>query len=179
VRRAVAVLALLVPAVTAGNASACACCAEAGTWYETRAAFRQDERAELAKLRFTTARRVATGAEGPFRPVLLKATLTGRTWRWQLDAGPATLTLHLPSSATMFAADLHDGKIGGGGGPLLYKEFRLDGTMSSRFTILRGTRYRLVLQGRGNNCLSVRDFRSWHLEIMGGGRAYALYGTFR
>jgi hypothetical protein len=177
--RALAFLVLLGGLATAGTAYACACCAEPGTWYQTNARLRPDERAELTKLRFKSARRMASGAEGRFAPVPLKAKLSGHTWLWQLDQNGATLTLHVPAVATTLAADLHDGKQGGGGGPLLYKELRLAGTMSSKSTILQGTRYRLVLQGRGNNCLNAADYRSWHLDILGGKRTYSLYGTFR
>ena len=161
-------------------AIACACCSEPGTWYQFKAPLRADERAELAKLRFRTANWVETNEGGPglgFDRLALRATLFGRTWRWQL-AGGRMLTLRLPVSATQFAADVHDGKMGAGGGPLLYKEIRLDGPLTTG-GILRGTRYRLVLQGRGNNCLNTRDLRSWHLDVSGGTEPYSLYGTFR
>jgi len=174
-RRAVAVLALLVPLLTAGSASACACCAEPGTWYQARTPFGATERALLGQLRFTTAREVA-GPEETIRPQAVRATLTGRTWRWQLGTA-ATLTFQLPLSALIFAADIHDGKMGGGGGPLLYKELRLTGRLTATGA-LHGTRYVLVLQGRGNNCPNAVDFRSWHLDVSGP-RQIALYGTFR
>ena len=140
--------------------------------------FGQTERAELAKLRFTTGRRMETPKEGGFNPFRLRTTLSGRTWHWHLG-NPAALTLRIPTSATTLAADIHDGKLAGGGGPLLYKELRLEGALSTSYTNLRGTHYRLVLQGRGNNCLNAGDFRSWHLEITGRGAKYQLYGTFR
>ena len=161
-------------------AIACACCSEPGTWYQFKAPLRPDERAELAKLRFRTVSWVQTNEGGPglgLDRLAMRATLFGRTWRWQL-AGGRMLTLRLPVSATQLAADVHDGKMGGGGGPLLYKEIRLDGPLTTG-GILRGTRYRLVLQGRGNNCLNTRDLRSWHLDVSGGPEPYSLYGTFR
>jgi hypothetical protein len=179
VRRAVAVLALLIPLFGAGSASACACCADSGTWYEARSTFDATERGELARLRFTTARYVLTPAgngtpAGAFR---VTAALTGRTWRWQIGAN-GTLVFGLPATAITFATDLHDGKLSPGGGPLLYKELRVQGRLSAEGG-LRGTQYRLVLQGRGNNCLNAADFRTWHLDVYGAGARYALYGTFR
>jgi hypothetical protein len=177
VKRAVAVLALLTPLLGAGSASACACCAEPGTWYQARTPFGANERDALAQLHFTTAHTRATPAGRPaptFRVV--SATLTGGTWRWQLGGG-TTLTFQLPSYAFTFAADIHDGKLGGGGGPLLYKELRLTGRLSATGR-LRGTHYFLVLQGRGNNCLNAGDFRSWYLDVSAA-RQYSMYGTFR
>jgi hypothetical protein len=178
VKRAVAVLALLAGLTVAGRAAACACCSEPGTWYQTRTPVGALERGELARLHFTAANWVQTNEGGPgFNRLPLKATLTGRVWRWRLGTG-RTLTLRLPASGTTHAADVFDGKMGGGGGPLLYKELRLEGQLSTA-GILRGTRYRLVLQGRGNNCLNRSDFRSWHLDVSGGPEPYSLYGTFR
>jgi hypothetical protein len=176
VRRAVAVLALLLPLLTAGSASACACCADPGTWYEARTPFGAPERGLLAQLRFTTARTRATPEGSPVRTFRITTTLSGRTWQWRLGGG-TTLTFRLPTSAITFAADIHDGKVGGGGGPLLYKELRLIGPLTATGA-LHGRRYRLVLQGRGNNCPNAADFRSFYLDVSGG-RQYALYGTFR
>jgi hypothetical protein len=178
VRALLAVFALAAALAGPSAAIACACCSEPGTWYQFKAPLRPDERAELAKLRFQTANWVQTNEGGPgFDRLAMRATLAGKTWRWRL-AGGRTLTLRLPVSATQLAADVHDGKMGGGGGPLLYKEVRLEGPVTTG-GILRGTRYRLVLQGRGNNCLNTRDLRSWHLDISGGPEPYSLYGTFR
>jgi hypothetical protein len=178
VKGGVAVLALLVGLVVAGRAAACACCAEPGTWYQVRTPVRGLERGEIRRLRFTTANRVQTNEGGPgFSKLPLRTTLTGRVWRWRLGTG-RTLTLRLPASGTTLAADVFDGKMSGGGGPLLYKELRLEGSLTTA-GIPRGTRYRLVLQGRGNNCLNGADFRSWHLDVSGGSEPYSLYGTFR
>ena len=131
------------------------------------------ERGELARVLFTTARTVATPEGSPVRMFRVTATLAGQTWRWQLGAG-TTLAFRLPASAVSFAADIHDGKLGVAGGPLLYKE---TGPLVATGA-LRGRHYHLVLQGRGNNCLNTGDFRSWRLDVSGG-RQYAMYGTFR
>ena len=175
-RRAIVFLAVLLPLLTAGSASACACCADPGTWYEAGTPFGAQERALLTQLRFSTARTRATPEGSPVRTFHVTTTLSGRTWRWRLGGG-TTLTFRLPSSAMSFAADIHDGKLGGGGGPLLYKELRLTGRLTTTGA-LRGIRYFLVLQGRGNNCPNAADFRSWYLDISGP-KQVALYGTFR
>jgi hypothetical protein len=171
----VAILAATAALVWTGEALACACCGEPGTWYEDTSPLGSIERSAFAHLRFTTARPVP-GPEEVIRPLSVKATLTATTWRWKLGSG-TTLTFRLPRVARTLVADIHDGKTSGGGGPLLYRELRLEGSLRAEGA-LRGTHYRLVLQGRGNNCLNAGDLRAWHLDVSGGAR-YSLYGTFR
>lgn len=92
-----------------------------------------------------------------------------------------SLTLFLPRTATFFGADLHDYPEGSAG-PILYKEWRLEGRVGGsgffRKGIAPGTRFRLILQGRGNNCLSSSDFKSWRLQVSGPRASYAFYGLF-
>ena len=95
-------------------------------------------------------------------------SLSGPRWKIQLSGLPS-LTFAAPSRATSFVADLYDGKVGGGGGPSLYKELRLTGASTGP-----GTHYRLILQGRGNNCLVAEDFTHWRLEVTGGKRKLRL-----
>ena len=42
-----------------------------------------------------------------------------------------TLVLPMPAQMLTFKLDIHDGKNGGGGGPLLYKEFRFKGNVQT------------------------------------------------
>ena len=79
-----------------------------------------------------------------------------------------------------FAADIHDNE-DKGLGPLLYKEFRFKGNVSSasgfmRASVTRGTTYFLVFQGRGRGCDEVYDFKNWRLEIDGPRASYAFFG---
>src|SRR3954447_20368152 len=129
-RRVVAILAAVgALAWGAGDAFACACCGEPGTWYQVQTPLGSIEHGALAHLRFMTARAIP-GPEEAIRPLPVKATRTGRTWRWQLGPG-TSLVFRLPASVTTLAADIHDGKRGGGGGPLLYKELRLEGSLTA------------------------------------------------
>ena len=92
-----------------------------------------------------------------------------------------TLGFVLPERATRLAVDLQDGRRSAGGGPLLYREWRLEGRLTTS-GIFRGAgspRFRLVLQGRGNACVNARDFRSWILQVSGPRAAFAFHGTFR
>jgi hypothetical protein len=104
---------------------------------------------------------------------------------WKLnfkDDKGKTGTLLLPLSATMleFKADIHDGKEGGGGGPLLYKEIRFQGMASGTGFFKSGfaapAKYFLIFQGRGNRCHNAGDFTNWRLEINGKKADYAFYG---
>lgn len=115
----------------------------------------------------------------------LVSSFTARTWKFTFktkgNKKTGVLTLPLPSQMVMFKADIHDGKTGGAGGPLLYKEFRYKGTVASGSgffggSILRPTTYFLVFQGRGNNCDNASDFTHWRLEIEGRKASYIFVG---
>ena len=159
--------------VGAGSALACACCAENGTWYERAAPLQKFERDELGRLRFAPAAHDVPAPEGRNGNYTVTGSLRGTTWRIQLSGLPA-LTFRAPARATTFATDLRDGEEIGAGGPFLYKELRLSGSSAGP-----GTHYRLVLQGRGNNCLNAGDFTHWRLDITGGKRELEIYGDFR
>ena len=114
----------------------------------------------------------------------LSNVFAAKTWKFnfQTPTGKTgTLTLPLPTQMLSFTADIHDGKNGGGGGPLLYKEWRFKGTVQSgngffQAGITKPTTYFLVLQGRGNNCDNTEDFSHWRLEINGKKASYAYFG---
>lgn len=93
-----------------------------------------------------------------------------------------SLVLFLPRSATSFGADMHDYPEGSAG-PILYKEWRFQGLAGGsgifKKGIIPGTKFHLILQGRGNNCLSSTDFKNWRLEIEGPRASYAFYGSLR
>ncbi len=174
-RRLLLVLATCTAAflVGAADAVACACCSDKGTWYEQAAGLKSYERSELARLRFAPTAFDVPSPEGRNGSYRVTARLTGASWRIQLSGLPA-LSFKPPARAISFAADLYDGKQGSAGGPLLYKELRLAGSSTGP-----GTRYRLILQGRGNNCLAAEDFTHWRLEVTGGAKKLAVYGSFR
>jgi hypothetical protein len=91
-----------------------------------------------------------------------------------------SLTFSIPKTATFYGVDPQDGREGSGGGPILYKEIRMEGTVSGDgiFTkgIVPGTRYRLVLQGRGNNCMAKEEFKNWNLQVKGRRAEFSFYG---
>jgi len=180
------------------HASACACCADWGEWAEETSEISEHVYGEIAELHFSrSANLFITDAfpdgisgmdatENSFtKPFNLTVTREGRKWTLVFKSTRGergALVLTLPETATYFRADLHDGKQGGGGGPLLYKEARLNGQAWGNGIFAKGitpdTKFRLVLQGRGNRCLSAQDFKSWNLQISGPKAAYSFYGSF-
>jgi hypothetical protein len=177
------------------SALACACCAEPGEWYEHTGRMENHEFEELRRIRFGESARVyltAAGFEGlKGLPVNYAAfTLTNffnrgnsMTLTLKGERGEAgSLTLSLPKVVTSFGADLRDYPEGSAG-PILYKEWRFKGAVGGsgifKRNLARGTKFRLILQGRGNNCAAAEDFKNWRLEIEGPRASYAFYGSLK
>lgn len=188
---------LLWPAasVDASAASACACCSDPGIWYERTDRIDEYEMTEINRLRFDAVANtyMTDGGEELLEGISNPAeeytfSLTKRQRRWALNfkdkAGRAgTLSFTLPASIVEFAADINDGQQSGGGGPLLYKEWRLTGPVTGTGVFKKGstpqTKFRLVFQGRGNGCTSAEVFDNWKLQIFGPRASYQFYGKFK
>lgn len=189
----------------AAEISACACCAEPGTYsirtgkpdgyyleilkeikfgdtanlYLTEADFEIIKGLDEIKKDFNNESWVAMAGE-----LGLTNSFAVKTWEFNLktkSGKTGTLTLPMPAQMLTFKVDIHDGKTIGGGGPLLYKEFRFKGNVQSgtgffRAGIVKPTTYFLVFQGRGNGCDNTEDFTHWHLEISGRKARYEFYG---
>jgi hypothetical protein len=169
---------------------ACACCAEPGEWYERTEKIDSYELDEFRRIKFGPLASVyltAVGFEdlkglpGEYASYNLShifnpggsMTLKLKTERGQTGS----LVLSLPKTAISFGADLHEGE----GEPVLYKEWRFEGMVSGsgifKKGVVRGSKFRLILQGRGNNCVSAEDFKNWRLQITGTRASYAFYGS--
>jgi len=113
----------------------------------------------------------------------LAASFTGKLWTFNLKTPKgksAALVLPMPAQMVTYKVDIHDQE-DRPNGPILYKEFRFKGTLSSasgfaRTGFVRGTTYFLVFQGRGNGCDNASDFTHWRLEINGPRSDYAFFG---
>ena len=197
------VTAFMIP-VFAASALACACCAEPGT-YAIRTlkpdSFHLDLLGELkfapkARLYMTEAgfemikgldaieKEDAAVEAAITNGFDLAASFTGRRiWRFELKTPRGlvgSVTFPTPATMVSFAADIHDNE-DKGLGPLLYKEFRFKGDVTSatgfmRAGITRRATYFLVFQGRGRGCDEVYDFKNWRLEIGGPRANYAFFG---
>ena len=182
------------PSVTTSAAFACACCAEPGEWYESTGRIADYEIEELRNVKFGKTASTYTNAVGyeglkgfpvEYDSFNLSASLSPRlslTLTLKGERGETgSLILALPKVATSFGADLHD-MPEGSAGPILYKEWRFSGLVTGtgifRKSVVRGTKFKFILQGRGNNCLSSTDFRNWRLDITGPRADYAFYGSF-
>lgn len=182
------------PSVSTAAAFACACCAEPGEWYEGTGRLEPYEIEEFRQVKFDTTASVYTTAAGfdgmkgfpvEYESFALTASMNPRlalTLTLKGERGETgSLTLALPKVATSFGADLHD-MPEGSAGPILYKEWRFSGLATGtgifRKSVVRGTKFKFILQGRGNNCLSSTDFKNWRLDITGPRADYAFYGSF-
>ena len=181
---------LLLPA----SAFACACCAERGSWSSVTSRVGAYEFGELERVRFGPSATTYVGAAGlegitgiapPSARYRIALRRTGRRWTLLLSAPGGrrgSLLFLVPHAAQLLAVDLRDGRSSGGGGPLLYKEWRLEGAVAGTGVFLAGmsnARFRLILHGRGNSCLTADDFTHWTLQVLGGGARFALFGSLR
>ncbi len=192
------IIAMAMISAIPARANLCACCAEWGEWSETASKLSDFEMDELNQLKFSqTAKLYSTaafpedisglGVKEDEMSEDFKLTLSRSGNKWTLtfksDSGQTgALALTLPATATRFHTDPRDGKEGGAGGPLLYKEFRLRGQCSGTGFFAKGiapgTKFRLILHGRGNRCLTTEDFKGWSLNISGPRARYTFYGSF-
>jgi len=199
-----AVFAVIFLMSLASNASACACCAEPGTYmiwtgkpddyvsgllgemkfdkaaelYMTEAGF--DSITGLGDIQKEYESDSWTAEAGGFD---LVNEFTKKTWKFTLKTPggkTGTLSLPMPTQMVQFKVDIHDTK-DEGLGVSLYKEFRFKGNVRSgsgffRPGIVAPTGYFLVFQGRGNGCDNASDFTHWHLEINGKKARYEFNG---
>lgn len=170
---------------------ACACCANPGTWSQTTQKLSDYDNQQINRLQFASNAKIYQTPRGENVGVASNSTdynltLTKNQRRWNLQFKDAqgktgTLTLNIPTNAVYFKTDLGENRQGGE--TRLYKEIRLEGTVSGNGIFAKGitsnTKFRLVLQGRGNNCNAAEDFKSWNLQVFGSRADYAFYGNFR
>lgn len=191
-RIALCLIAVSIAVLTPIQALACACCSNGGEYYRGSGKIvdfqleimKQMRLGDQAFLFSTEAgyEEEAIGLSSPTDKYSLVGSLPGNAWKLTFRDGTKSglLTLPMPLRMETFKADLQDGQTSDGGGPLLYKEWRLEGVVSGTGIFKPGmfgvTRYSLVLQGRGNGCDNAEDFKSWRLKVSGKKANYAFYG---
>jgi hypothetical protein len=181
---------LCLPAWLPEKASACACCSNDGQWFEYKKKLDSVDLEELNGAKFAARSRLyETDAEDAgvsltSSEFTLKLSRAQSKWTLALQGAEGekgSLILSLPPSATYFGSDPRDGKASVAG-PLLYKELRMEGRVSGTGVFAKGlkpdSRYRLVLQGRGNVCMLGEDFNNWILQIYGRQVRFGFYGSF-
>jgi hypothetical protein len=185
------------------NLFACACCSENG-FYSISTGKPDDYKIEiLEQIKFAETaelyldesdfeyikglENLASNSDEDVSKFMLTDIFAAKTWKMNFkstNGKTGTLNLPLPSQMVSFKVDIHDGKKSGGGGPLLYKEWRFKGNVQSgigffKSGIVSPTTYFLVLQGRGNGCDNAEDFTNWRLEINGKKANYKFYGELK
>ncbi len=180
------------PALLPEKTRACACCANWGDWFERKDRLLKHELDIINDLKFSKAKIFFSEVEAKGLTIsdtdeTTNVSLTRVRGIWKMafktnSGRQGTLTFTLPPTATRFGIDPRDGRPGGGGGPVLYKEVRFEGPVSGTGIFAKGmkpdTKYRLVLQGRGNMCMAAQDFKTWVLQIYGKSADFSFFGDF-
>ena len=177
----------------AGNGNACACCANPGDRYVSSKNIDAHERDILNSFKFSVTAHVS-GEQDPedIRGVTLKSheltvqvERTPKLWTFSLNDGAGNsgrLFFSLPSRIRLFQVDTHSsfGRKSAGGGPLLYKEWKLI-TKARGTGMLAGSvggrqRAALIFHGRGNQCRNPEDFTAWTLVLYGPKAEVTVFG---
>jgi hypothetical protein len=192
------VCALVLTLMPSAPAYACACCAEPGTWFQETAKADPEILAILGQLsprldKTASLYLTAAGLEEVTGISRASETYTlrrippyTRTWKLEFtdqQNNRGTLSFTIPATAVFFGTDPRDNQQGGAGGPLLYKEWRFEGPISGTGIFKSGTtartKFRFILQGRGNMCPAAADFKSWILQVEGPRARFAFNGTVK
>lgn len=174
------------------TALACACCSEPGDYFSGPTDLDEHPLNQLKRMRFGRTASLymtaagleedAQGIEQPHENYSITGVFLNKMLKLSFRARGNSGVLELPFPAKIWnhSADIHDNKLSAGGGPLLYKEWRLEGDVTGsgvfKGGIVTPTKYTLVLQGRGNGCDNAEDFTHWRLEVRGEKAGYAFYG---
>jgi hypothetical protein len=186
------VLAAIISLLTPLQALACACCSDEGEYYRSIGRIQDYELDLIRQMRFGSKAFLLSTEAGPEEDgrglsnpkvdYALNGSMTKNSFRLTFRDGSQSgvLTLPIPINMENYKVDIHDGQQSGGGGPLVYKEWRLEGLVNGTGIFKPGlvgpTKYFLVLQGRGNNCDNAEDFTDWRVEIKGKKARYAFFG---
>ena len=177
------------------NIFACACCADKGYYNLSYKTPNNYEIGQIKDIHFETSELYATnafpdnikGIPSPTESYKVSGSIGGDSWAFTFtdeNGKTGTLSLKTPKKMIDYAVDIKDGKKGGAGGVVLYKEWRFKyrvakGTGIFQNGIKGKTEYFLVLQGRGNACTSAEDFTHWRLEVTGKKADYTFHGTLK
>jgi hypothetical protein len=184
-----------------GSIFACACCAEPGTRVDytgktdqfIRDLIQEIKFADEADLYMTEAGFDGIKGLDPLRKedeatfgvveYASAAIFTGKAWQvtFKTPKGASAIySLPVPLNYAEFKVDIHDEEERPNG-PLLYKELRFKGLLTSatgfaKAGVVRNTKFELVFSGRGNGCNNPEDYTHWSLGVIGPKAEYAFFG---
>lgn len=185
--------------ISPAASSFCACCADPGTWSSENRKIENDAMKELNRLKpdgvadFYVTEAWPEGVSGvavpeSYKPghFVVSIVREQRSWKFFFKTSTGetgALILTLPGTATFFNADIEPRQKPENKSPLiLYKEVRLEGDVRGTGMFAKGivprTKFRLVLQGKGNWCLGAEDIHRWNLRISGPQAGYTIFGFF-
>ena len=178
--------------INPANAHACACCATAGIWLEYTNSLENYDVEQLNQLQYSPTAKLVVGAAGfatikglasESETYTLSHSKNNRSWNFRFTdtkGKTGNLSFSLPPQKTEFGTDFYDKPVADS---RLYKEVRLTGKLAGNGIFASGitndSRYKLILQGRGNGCLNPDDFQHWILQISGPQSSYSFYGSFK
>lgn len=178
--------------LTPSNAHACACCGIAGEWSENTDSLNDEQVAELNQLKFSPTANLfmnlagfdnIKGLASQSQTYTLSHSSNKHSWNFHFTdtkGKTGNLSFRLPPQKTEFATDFYDKPLPDS---RLYKEIRITGKLAGNGIFASGitndSRYKLILQGRGNACLDSSHFQHWILQITGPQSNYSFYGSFR
>jgi hypothetical protein len=189
------IFALTYFSLSVNAAEYCACCAEPGQYSISVRKPTSPEIEILKAIRFATANLYTTaafpenikGINTPGDSYSVSGAFQNNLWKFDFTDDKnknGSLLLPMPATITAFETELYDREEFHSAGPILYKEWRFKfkvrrGTGIFQTGIAPATEYFLVLQGRGNNCPDVTDFKHWRLEVTGKKAGYAFFGKLK
>jgi hypothetical protein len=173
----------------AGEAQACACCAEEGQRNVGSEPFDSGRRAELERVNFAPAAKLFGAGREPEPDLMAMADAYTIKASWadgrlvfnlsEAGGGSGTISLKVPEKIAIFEVDQREAP-DSGLGPALYKEWKLTGTVEAtgafKAAAAGDQRLTLILQGRGNSCGSAEDFKTWVLVMEGKAANFTLFG---
>ncbi len=172
---------------------ACACCADPGMRIESAKDMNEFERGEIGRLLFDETAQLFTTAAFPediegilapsVGPYRIRRGIEPTIWTFKLvdsSGSEGTIVFPLPLRLVRFEVDpRNDRARSAGGGPSLYKEWRLETTAGLTGIVGRDhnqAQATLIFHGRGNGCTRAEDFTHWTLIIFGPGVRFTLLG---
>lgn len=186
--------ALLMILVLSTKTYACACCSNSGEWFQTTNRVEDHHLAALDSVPFGPQANIyMTAGEDPIKGMASTSdkynfSLARGGRRWTLtfkdeQGKTGTLSFTIPATMVSYGVDQRGGEDAGGNGPALYHEWRFAGPVTGTGIFQKGmvgrTRFHLILQGTGNNCVDSSTFHNWNLQVSGPRADYSFYGSFK